>query len=88
MTTVVEDTLQLGPVHVIAASPVTGGGPALSQLALSLGGESEPAPPVLTLVHQAGPVLQGLSNTGAVLSHHTAGVTRVWAEHRLGERER
>ena len=84
MTTVVEDALQLGPVQVIAASPVTGGGPALSQLAVSLGGEPQPAPPVLTLVDQAGRVLQGLRHAGAVLPQHTAGVTRVWAEHRLG----
>ena len=78
----VEDTLQLGGVQVIAASPVTGGGPTLGEL--TGGRSSEPAPPVLTLVGQAGPVLQDPATTGTVLSPHTTGVPGVRTEHRLG----
>ena len=48
----VEDTLELGGVQVIAAPPVTGGHSPITQLTLSLAGESDPAPPVLTAVLQ------------------------------------
>ena len=82
----VEDTLELGGVHIIAASPVAGGGSALRQLTVSLAGQSDPVPPVLTAVLQSAPVLQRqFTTTGGVLPHHSAGVPGVRAEHRLFE---
>ena len=83
----VEDTLELGGVHIIAASPVAGGGSALRQLTVSLAGQSDPVPPVLTAVLQSAAVLQGRATTGALLPPHTSRVTGVRAGHRLGGRE-
>ena len=82
--TVVEDTLELGGVHIIAAPPVASGDSALRQLAVSLAGQSEPVSPVLTAVLQPAVVLQRPpTTTGAVLPHHPSGVPWVRAEHRL-----
>ena len=83
VTTVMDDTHQLGPVHVIRPSPVTSRTPCLRQLGVSLGGEPDPLPLVVTPVDQSGPVLQVPAGGPAVLPAHLGGVPWVRTEHRV-----